>query len=229
MGTEKFGDKEQVLNVAAQRFQLTRPGAVGPTMELINECDPKSLAEWKEYYFANAHTRKKDTVKVTEELLQNLGQKLYDKIQDTVKPSWIKAFNEITLNDCVDYIYDVTLERSYDGYHREDAVYRELAVEFDGKILFEKADSITDSAWSIDYIGIIKQSKIKIGIQVKPVTAKANFSGYSVSSRNIGNYRKFEELYGGKVFEVYSKKVGKKNVIVNREVIIEISKFLKTI
>lgn len=50
MGSEKFGNKEQVLNLTAQRWQLTRPGAVGPTMELINECDPNSLSVWKSFY-----------------------------------------------------------------------------------------------------------------------------------------------------------------------------------
>jgi len=229
MGTEKFGDKEQVLNLTAQRFQLTRPGAVGPTMELINECNPKSLAEWKEFYFTNAYTRKKESDKITDDLLKKLGQKLYDKIQDTVKPIWIKAFNDISLEDCIDYIYDVTLERSYDGFHRENVVYRELSIFFENKIIFEKTDSVTDSAWSIDYIGHIIGSPIKIGIQVKPPSAKANSSGYSIANRNLGNYQKFKDEFGGEVFEVYTKKAGKKDVISNREVIDELSNYLKTI
>jgi len=182
MGSEKFGKKEQVLNIAAQRWQLTRPPAVGPTMELINECDPKSLSEWKSFYFKNAYTRKKESEKITHDLLCKLGQKLYDKIQDTIIPDWTKAFEEINLDDCVKYIYDVTLERSYEGYHREEAVYRELGVAFDNVIVFEKTDSVTDSTWSIDYIGHIKNSKIKIGIQVKPPSAKSNSLGYSIAN-----------------------------------------------
>jgi hypothetical protein len=229
MGAEKFGSKEQVLNLTAQRFQLTRPGAVGATMELINECDPKSLSEWKSYYFDNAYTRKKESDKITHELLRKLGQRLYDKIQDTIIPAWTKAFEEIDLNDCIEYIYDVTLERSFDGYHREEAVFRELGVAFDGLILFEKTDSVTDSAWSIDYIGHIINSKVKIGIQVKPPSAKSNSSGYSIANRNITLYNKFKDKFGGEVFEVYSKKVGKKNVIVNKEIIEEISIYLKKI
>lgn len=228
MGTEKFGYKEQVLNLTAQRFQLTRPSSVGPTMDLINRCDPKSLSEWREFYFNEAYTRKKDSIKITDDVLTNLGRTLFDKIQTVIKPAWEKAFDEITLEDCIDYIYDVTIDRSFDGYHREEAVYRELGVEFDGIITFEKADSITDSAWSVDYIGHIDSSEIKIGIQVKPVSAKSNSSGYSISNRNITNYRRFEEKFGGKVFEVYSKKKGRKNVITNPEVVEEINDFLTT-
>nr|WP_314865239.1 MjaI family restriction endonuclease [uncultured Flavobacterium sp.] len=227
MGAEKFGDKEQVLNLTAQRFQLTRPGSVGPTMELINECDPQSLSEWKTFYFEKAYTRKKDKKKITDDLLHELGQKLYNKIHDTIIPIWTKSFNEITVEDCIDYIYDVTLERSYDGFHRENAVYRELGVAFDGVITFEKTDSVTDSAWSIDYIGHIRNSTIKIGIQVKPMTAKSNSSGYSIANRNLANYQKFKDQFGGEVFEVYSKKMGKKNVIVNKDVIEKISSYLQ--
>ena len=229
MGSEKFGDKEQVLNLTAQRFQLTRPGSVGPTMELINNCDPKSLSEWKTYYFKHAFARKKEGQKITNQVLQDLGQKLFDKIQDTIIPAWTKAFEEISVEDCVAYIYDVTLERSYDGYHREEAVYRELGVAFDGLITFEKTDSFTDSAWSIDYIGHIKDSSIKIGIQVKPSSAKANSTGYSIANRNIPLYEKFTKQFGGKVFEVYSMKKGKKNVITNSSVVQEIRTFLDSI
>lgn len=229
MGAEKFGDKEQVLNLTAQLFQLTRPGSVGPTMELINECRPKTLSEWKIFYFKNAHTRKKISEKITDEVLINLGKKLFHKIQTVTKPKWERAFAEITVSDCINYIYDVTLERSFDGFYREEAVYRELGVQFDGIIIFEKTDSVTDSSWSIDYIGHIKNSEKKIGIQVKPLTAKSNSSGYSISNRNASNYKKFEDKFGGKVFEIYSKKEGKKNTIVNKEIVDEIKHFLKTI
>lgn len=227
MGTEKFEGKEHVLNFTAQRFQLTRPASVGPTMELINKCNPSSLSEWESYYYENAYTRKKESIKITSELLNSIGQKLYDKIQDIVIPEWTKAFEEITLENCNEYIRDVTINRSYDGFHRESAVFRELAIAFEGRILFEKTDSVTDSAWSIDYIGHILNSDVKIGLQVKPLSAKSNSGGYSISDRNHSNYIKFEKIFGGKVFEVYSKKVGKKNIIFNSKVIDGIEDFLK--
>lgn len=226
MGVEKFGYKEHVLNFTAQRFQLTRPKAVGPTMELIHKCKPKSLSEWEQYYWENAYTNTKAPVKVTPHIIDELGERLYTKITEVVIPEWTKAFDEITLDDCIDYIIDVTIHRSYDGYHRESAVYRELAVAFDGSVTFTKTDSDTDSSLDVDYIGDIKNSYRKIGIQVKPISVRGAQSGYSITDRVQVNFRKFEEAKNAKVFIVLVKREGKKSVIVNREVVEEIRLYL---
>lgn len=45
--------KEWVLNSATNRFQLNFKRNVGATSEAIRKCAPKSLQEWKEYYFKN--------------------------------------------------------------------------------------------------------------------------------------------------------------------------------
>jgi hypothetical protein len=226
MGVEKFGYKEHVLNFTAQRFQLTRPKAVGPTMELIHQCRPTSLSEWEKYYWDNAYTETKTRVKITPAVIDELGERLYTKITEIVIPEWTKAFDEITLQDCIEYIKDVTIHRSYDGYHRESAVYRELAVEFDGVVTFTKTDSETDSSLDVDYVGDVKESYKKIGIQVKPISARGAQGGYSITDRVRANFRKFEEASNAKVFIVLVKRDGKKSVIVNREVIDEIRLYL---
>jgi len=226
MGAQKFGYKEHVLNFTAQRFQLTRPRAVGPTMELIHQCRPKSLSEWEKYYWKNAYTGTKQRIKITPAVIEELGERLYTKITEVVIPEWTKAFDEITLQDCIDYILDVTIHRSYDGYHSESAVYRELAVSFDGLVEFTKTDSETDSALDVDYVGVIKGTYKKIGIQVKPISAKGAQRGYSITDRVKVNFRKFEESNSAKVFLVLVKREGKKSVIVNREVIEEIRDYV---
>lgn len=219
-----FGKKEHVLNHTAQRFQLTRPKAVGAISELIHDCKPRSLSEWEEYYWKNAYTNTKERVKITPEVIKELGERLYTKIQEVVIPEWTEAFDTITDQDCVDYIYDVTIFRSYDGYHKESAVYRELGVEFDKEILFEKTDEKTDSAMDVDYTGTVIRTGQKIGIQVKPLSSRSNTYGYSMTERVANNFRRFEVDNDAKVFIIIAKKEGRKSIIVNREIISEIRK-----
>lgn len=53
------------------------------------------------------------------------------------------------------------------------------------------------------------------GIQIKPVTAKANFGNYSPTERMKASFVDFEEQYRGKVFVVFSLdgEIGNKEVI----------------
>ena len=117
-----FGKKEHVLNYACQLYQLSRPSKVGAVMSLIRECQPTSLEQWKDWYFEHAYTESKDPCKVTMDSIKDLGERLYCKIKEIVMPEWEEAFRQLTLQDCVDYVYNVTINRTYDGYVREKSV-----------------------------------------------------------------------------------------------------------
>ena len=54
---------------------------------------------------------------------------------------------------------------------------------------------------------------------MQPVTAGANFGGYSLSERMKSSFAAFAEKYGGKVFVVYSLK----GEIANAEVVEQIA------
>ena len=73
-----------------------------------------------------------------------------------------------------------------------------LQIRFD---TFE-ADHDPDLCGDIDYLGWV--GKKAFGIQIKPVTAKANFGNYSVTERMKANFLDFEKKYQGKVFIVFS-------------------------
>jgi hypothetical protein len=195
---KSFGKKEKVLNFTSNNYQLTRPKQVGAVMEMIRECQPITFNDWEKFYFEKAFTKTKNPVKVTKELLEELGERLYEKITEVVIPEWTEAFKKITLQDCIDYIYEVTLTRTYDGFLLEKSVINDnLAKEFP-EVQFEESDSDLDHAGDIDYIG--KVGKYAFGIQIKPVTARSNFGNYSISDRMSANFEDFEEQYGGKVF-----------------------------
>ncbi len=212
-----FGKKEHVLNYACQLYQLSRPNKVGAVMALIRECQPTSLEQWKDWYFENAYTDSKVRCKVTMDSIRDLGERLYCKIREIVMPEWEEAFRQLTLQDCVDYVYNVTINRTYDGYVREKSVVNDVLAKRFGDVAFEETDPELDHAGDIDYVA--KVGRWQIGIQIKPVTAKANFGGFSLPERMKASFEDFTEKYGGRVFIVYSLK----GEIANTEVVDAIS------
>lgn len=213
-----FGKKERVLNYACQTYQLSRPNKVGAVMALIRECQPQTIQEWEKWYFENAKTDGKNSFKITRESLNELGERLYDKITEVVIPEWEEAFNQLTKQDCIDYIYNLTINRTYDGYLREKSVINDGLAKLFPELTFEETDPELDHAGDIDYIAKIGDKAI--GIQIKPITAKANFGSYSLTERMKASFADFTEKFGGKVFIVFSLD----KEIANKEVIDEIRK-----
>lgn len=200
--SKEFGKKEKVLNYATQTYQLSRPNKVGAVMALIRECQPKTFEQWEKWYFENANTDGKTPTKITKESLEELGERLFVKIKEIVIPEWTEAFNQLTLQDCVDYIFNLTINRTYDGFIREKSVIEDnLAQEFPN-VKFEESDPELDHAGDIDYLGWV--GKKAFGIQIKPVTAKANFGNYSATERMKASFSDFTKKFGGQVFVVFS-------------------------
>lgn len=200
--SQSFGKKEKVLNYTCQTYQLSRPNKVGAVMALIRACQPKSIEEWEAWYLENAYTKGKNPAKVTKETLLELGERLYVKIAEIVIPEWQEAFNQLTLQDCIDYIYNLTINRTFDGFYREKSVVTGTLEKKLKDVKFVESEPELDHAGDIDYLGYVGNKAF--GIQIKPVTAKANFGNYSPSERMKASFREFERKYGGKVFIIFS-------------------------
>lgn len=84
------------------------------------------------------------------------------------------------------------------------------------EIVFEESDPELDHAGDVDYVAKVGNSAI--GIQIKPVTASANFGSYSLTERMKASFEDFKEQYGGNVFIVFSLD----GEIANKEVIEQI-------
>jgi hypothetical protein len=216
--SQDFGKKEKVLNYACQTYQLSRPNKVGAVMALIRECQPQTIEEWESWYFKNAQTAGKNPFKITKESLEELGERLYEKITEVVIPEWQAAFSQLTLEDCIDYIFNLTINRTYDGFLREKSVVNDGLSKIFTNVVFEESDPELDHAGDIDYVA--KVGDKAFGIQIKPVTAKANFGNYSATERMKASFADFEDKFGGKVFVVFSLD----GEIANQEVINEIRK-----
>ena len=216
--SKEFGKKEKVLNYACQTYQLSRPNKVGAVMALIRECQPQTIEEWEKWYFENAETVGKNNCKITKERLTELGERLYSKITEVVIPEWQEAFFQLTEQDCIDYIFNLTINRTYDGYIREKSVVNDGLAKLFPELAFEESDPELDHAGDIDYVARINNKAI--GIQIKPTTAKSNFGNYSLSERMSANFNDFTSRFGGKVFVVFSLD----GEIANLEVVEEIRK-----
>lgn len=199
--------KEWILNSVMNRFQLNFKRNVGPTSESIRKCSPKNIDEWREYYFKN--------VKPMEQIV-DLGKKLYTKITEVVQAE----IGEITEQDCIDYMVELVIDRTFDGYHTEiQTIYGQLQNII--KIKIEPAPDEWDRLFNVDFF--IKIHEKYIGLQIKPVKTGLElpeiFKEYGVQAET---HKKFTEVFGGKVFYLFSEKIGDKKEIKNKETISEI-------
>ena len=199
--------KEWILNSAMNRFQLNFKRNVGPTSESIRKCSPKSLEEWRKYYFSNVKSEKH---------IIDLGKKLYIKITEVIQ----SEVNDVTEQDCIDYMIQLVIDRTYDGYVTEiQTIYGQLQKTLGVRI--ESAPDDWDRLFNVDFF--IRINDKYIGLQIKPVNSGIQlpeiFKEYAIQAET---HKKFTEVFGGKVFYLFSAKVGDKKEIQNKEVIDEI-------
>lgn len=199
--------KEWILNSAMNRFQLNFKRNVGPTSESIRKCSPKTIEEWREYYFSNVRSK---------EHIEELGKKLYIKITEVIQSEVL----EVSEQDCIEYMLQLVIDRTFDGYVTEiQTIYGQLQNILDVKI--EPAPDEWDRLFNVDFF--IKIGEKYIGLQIKPVNSGIQlpeiFKEYNLQAET---HKKFTEVFGGKVFYLFSAKVGDKKEIQNKGVIDEI-------
>jgi hypothetical protein len=208
--------REKLLNYVTNWWALNKAHSVGPTSELIRQCSPKSFEQWETFYFENAKQKKKNGIKITRKYLADLGRRLYDKLTE-VKTK----LDSIKEEECIDYIYNLVLHRTYEGYTGEiDIIYGQLKSELRVEIL--PASDEWDRIYNVDFY--IKVGQKYLGLQIKPISSGRALDYYQWERMHEDNHKRFEEKYGGKVFFLYSTKLGTKKVIHNSEVIDKIRK-----
>jgi len=199
--------KEWILNSAMNRFQLNFKKNVGPTSESIRKCAPKTVDEWREYYFSNVRSK---------EHLIELGKKLYVKITEVIQAE----VAEITEQDCIDYMIQLVIDRTFEGYMTEiKTIYGQLQKILGVKI--HPAPDEWDRLFNVDFY--IQIGEKYIGLQIKPVNSGIQLPEiYKEYNLQNETHKKFTKVFGGKVFYLFSEKVGDRKEIKNKEVIEEI-------
>ncbi len=204
--------KEWILNSVMNRFQLNFKRNVGATSESIRNCSPESRTEWQKYYYKEVRD---------EQHITDLGKRLFEKITGTIA----QEVKEITEEDCIKYMHELVINRTFDGYMREiDAIYGELQALVKTEI--EEAPDEWDRKYNVDFFIKIKEKFI--GLQVKPVNSGIQlpqiYKEYALQKKS---HDVFTEKYGGKVFYIFSEKIADKKSIINIEVVDEIKAEIK--
>jgi len=192
--------KEWILNSATNRFQLNFKRNVGPVSEEIRKCAPRTIKEWEDYYFKNVRPK---------EHLINLGKKLYIKITEVL----VSEIDQITEEDCINYIFNLVINRTFDGYMTErKTIYEQLQDILSVKI--EPAPDKWDRLFNVDFF--IKINSKYIGLQIKPAGGVSHISQiFKKRQLQEMTHKKFTNKYGGKVFYViFIKEGGKKKFII---------------
>lgn len=209
--------RETLLNYAMNRWGLNKAQSVDATSELIRNCAPADYATWVDYYFNNATQKKKNGLKITREYLHALGEELYLRLSENVH----NELECISEEECIDYVYNLVINRTYEGYRTEiDTIYGQLEKVLGWKM--EAAPDEWDRTLSVDFFIEVKKS-CYVGIQIKPISTRQPIYQYQWIEQNKRNHQRFTDRYKGKVFFVFSKKntQGKKQID-NIEVIDEI-------
>ncbi len=189
------------------RFQLNFKKNVGPTSESIRKCSPKTLNEWRDYYFENVKSK---------EHIEGLGKKLYVKITEVIQ----SEVEDVSEEDCIDYMMQLVINRTFDGYITEiQTIYGQLQGILHVKI--QAAPDEWDRLFNVDFF--IQVGEKYIGLQIKPINSGIQlpeiFKEYALQEKT---HQKFTEVFGGKVFYLFSAKIGDKKEIQNKEVIQDI-------
>ena len=150
---------------------------------------------------------------ISPDLLQLKGQCLIEVIQAEIE--------EVTEEDCFQYIYNLVINRTFDGYQTEiKTIYGKLQRDLGVKI--EPAPDEWDRLYNVDFY--IQVGSRYIGLQIKPITYEQTPEVYRWKEWLGKTHDEFEKDRGGKVFIVFSIKKEGKKVIYNPEVIDEIKK-----
>lgn len=199
--------KEWILNSAMNRYQLNFKRNLGTTSESISKCVPKTLDEWRDYYYKNVKT---------EAHIEELGRRLYVKIAEVIQAE----VEDVTEQDCIDYMKQLVIDRTFDGYMTEiQTIYGQLQNLLGVKT--EPAPDEWDRLFNVDFS--IKVKENHIGLQIKPVNNALQIpeidKEYALQAET---HKRFTSKYDGKVFYIYSQKMNGKKVIANIEVVEDI-------
>ena len=199
------------------RWGLNKKNSVGPVSQWIRECGPKTTEEWEEFYYNKLEEflKSKGIHLSPQEYIEDLGRKLYVKITEVIQAE----IEEVTEEDCIGYVYNLVINRTFDGYLTEiKTIYGKLQRDLGVEI--KPAPDKWDRLYNVDFY--ITVGKKYIGLQIKPITYEQTPEIYKWKEWMRDTHKKFREKYGGKVFIIFSVKKDNKKEIYNREVIEEI-------
>lgn len=161
----------QLLNLANQNSQATRPRVVGQMSELIKEADPETFDEWKRWYL----DRHPDTIQKAKAKIKDQIEKLrqaIDKIDNEMIEAWLEDF---------------ILVKTVEGLLIQNAIFEHLSAKTG--LPHEPASPEDESAGIDGYLGDIpvsvKPESYKQKTSTKHETIDAVFVFYKTTTRYL--------------------------------------------
>jgi len=130
---------------------LNRPKYVGRLAEAIRVCAPRSEEEWEQYYYEQVPKKHVPSGwrmfgRTMAEHLEEVGRRLFAKISEQLR----KEVAEVTEEDCIAYVREVVIHRTYAGYVTEKhTVYEQLEQLLGVKL--QPAPDSWDRRYSVDF------------------------------------------------------------------------------
>lgn len=141
----------QILNLANQNAQGTRPRVVGQLSELINECPEKTYEGWRKWYLSK-HP----------EAIDNASEKISAMV-DNLKI----AISKIDEKMIKDWVEDLLLEKTFIGLRFQEAIIKKIAEI--KNVEYRASNSVQESRGIDGFVG-------DIPVSVKPETYKIKSS-----------------------------------------------------
>lgn len=101
----------QIINLANQNAQGTRPRVVGQLSELINECPEKTYEGWKKWYLEKYPEAVGNAVEKVNKMVDNLKDAI-KKIDEPMIKKWVE---------------DLVLEKTFIGLKFQEAILKKIA------------------------------------------------------------------------------------------------------
>ena len=102
----------QLINLANQNAQGTRPRVVGQLSELIKECLAKTYEGWKKWYLSKHPSTIENATKKIDEMMNNLKKA-------------IKSIDKLMIKKWVE---DLVLEKTFVGLKFQEAILKKIAL-----------------------------------------------------------------------------------------------------
>ncbi|MHA1283058.1 MAG: MjaI family restriction endonuclease [Promethearchaeota archaeon] len=135
----------QLINIANQNAQGTRPKVVGKMSELIKQCPIKTYEGWKNWYLKNhPNTIEKAAIKIMNMIIKMKN-----------------AIDKIDLDMVKEWVEDLVIDKTAEGLIIQEIILRFLAKE--KKVTYKEATSQEESQNIDGYLG-------KQPVQIKSIT-----------------------------------------------------------
>jgi len=137
----------QIMNLANQNAQGTRPRVVGQLSELIKECPEKTYEGWKKWYLSKHPQAVENATEKINEMIDNLKEAI-KSIDKSMIRKWVE---------------DLVLEKTFIGLRFQEAILKKVATIKNTN--YRLAEPKEESQGIDGFIG-------DIPVSIKPITYK---------------------------------------------------------